>query len=186
MKKSVILAVILTFVAGVVGQGVLMPYKPKFEDALVVFENSWRTECFSDGLSTQIYLDLNITNNGKKTIKNLYVAYKISIFRDNIEEPYTVSRARVNLLRVDWPAKTIASGETVSVGLQIMSMGTITDENGLTSPSFDLVNKMEIELYVYWIQYTWFGGQWGDIYADMRSNIGEYGVRNSLQSYIRP
>ncbi|MCL2475038.1 MAG: arrestin family protein [Chloroflexi bacterium] len=189
MKKISVLTIVFVFVIGVISFNVFMPYTPTFENMPVSFKNSWHIERDNNRRYDQILVNLDITNNSKKTIKNLKISYYCYIHNDL---PYVNYRDNINLLKLNRDVDIIRSGQTVSISLQLFSIGSvgnITDSD--VEFLFDRVDKLELEIYVHWAQYTWFGGQWGDVFGSLRhvdgelDNLSSSGIKIDMEPYIK-
>jgi|GEM_PF-2212518 len=190
MKKSIILFSIMTFVVGVISLNVYLPYEPTFEEMPIsINKNSWRVERPSPG--HDVFVEFEITNNGKKTVKNIMLTQIITVYRDDMEQPHTTTGVGIVLKQQRGNTSVIRNGQTVVWSSHVKSFGLSGDSLNALTPVFDKVSKIEVVLYINWIQFTWLGGQWGDMYGALRyhqgefSNLSSFGVIVKCQPYIR-
>jgi len=184
MKKSIVLIAVFVFVLGTVGWSAVIPHGHTFEDIPISIKSSWyigdsyniwNVYPTKQGIELPsydnggIYLDLEITNHGSKSIDNIRAFYDYFVYEQDGQFNYPNSHY-ANLLwdsevisqyeRGTMPSVTLRSGETRSVRIHIANVSYPIDST-LEEYLDEHFNKIEVDFYVSWIHYTGIGGQWG-------------------------
>jgi len=115
--------------------------------------NSWHV-----GEDSKIYLDLEITNNSNKTIKCCKVAYFTYAYNSE-GRVIGESDAKIGNFLVFNKNKLLHGNSTITISLPIT-------EYNVT------IHNIEVNFYVQWIDFTWFGGEWGSKSRDSNTDYG--------------
>jgi len=188
MKKGIVLIAVFVLVLGTVGGSAVIPHHHTFENVPISIKSSWyigdsynpygysiltpddsSSINFPSYGNSGIYLDLEITNHGSKSIDNIRAFYDYFVYEQD-GKFYFANSHYANLLwdreiisqyeRGTMPSVTLRSGETRSVRIHITNISYPTDST-LEEYLDEHYNKIEVDFYVSWIHYTGIGGQWG-------------------------
>ncbi|MCL2474928.1 MAG: hypothetical protein FWF37_02190 [Chloroflexi bacterium] len=95
-----------------------------------------------------LYMDITVTNNSTKTVKEIYTFGKLYIVVINEEGEHLVPYIRyMNIL---------LQGQTIK-GKETKTFSCHFDTSGIVLPYY----KFEATLQIYYIKFSGFGGEWG-------------------------
>jgi hypothetical protein len=183
--QIIVLVITFVFVVGTIGLNAVAP-APSYDNIPIsIASSSWRIDESSqdfalskDGVfftqyNYSLYLDLEITNNSNKTINNIRAFYGYEITsNDNSEYAYTYeqhnysdllskNRRSAGAFYYESGNYSLKGGESIMISLYI--------EGFLRSEKHDnpFADKeiSGFELYISWLKFSGFGGQWGDAFS---------------------
>ncbi|MCL2474661.1 MAG: DUF5067 domain-containing protein [Chloroflexi bacterium] len=118
-----------------------------------------------------VYLDIEITNNSKKTINaiDICISYTLYTIYPNGEEGFFKQVTFLDTKPMWKGIKFIGGYSTTTVGMQLEI--TNNDFFGFNNEDYylhliDNISKVECELYITWIRYAWYVKPWGNGYID--------------------
>jgi len=191
MKKSIILIAVFVFVLVTVSWSAV-PHRHSYENIPLSINSSWR---ISDSIykspythypdsdiptGSSIWLDLEITNNSNKTIDNIRAYGNSYIYEQDGKLSFSsITHSGMNLLwdtnlwdmaiiyssgNSSYPSSTLRGKETRTVSLFVANAFD-TDMWSAEEYIKSFYNRIEADLYITWIHYTGFGGQWGHAFG---------------------
>ena len=166
MKKYILSFLLLIVSTACIMAGCTYSHQ-NYDNIPISINNSWRVD-----EDSRIYLDLEITNNTNKTIKYFRAAYFIYTYDSNGYLRTITEHGFGNLL-IMGENKLLHGKSTESISLP-------------TSFSSEDIHRIEVNLYVSWIDFTWFGGEWGNKSVNSSSDpgIAKIAVKLDIQPYI--